>query len=101
MANIARHQLLINPYYNVSPEMAREVIIAADDAESSISLGIAAIGELMFWVTENPEYDPETMSNHMCNIGLLLRCMSNMQIAITGAKENCMYTINEAGVNHD
>ncbi|HAT7505263.1 TPA: hypothetical protein JAV72_002973 [Citrobacter braakii] len=93
MANANRFQLLINSYNNVSGDEARDIRNMAEEAATAIPLGIAAVGNLIFQATENPEYDPEDMRLDMFNIGLLMRCLGNFQVALTTTKENAEFAI--------
>ena len=96
MANAHRFQLLINSYNKVSKDEARDIRNMAEEATTAIPLGMAAVGNLMFQATENPEYDPEDMRLDMFNIGLLMRCLGNFQVALTTTKENAEYALRES-----
>lgn len=97
MADMHNLQHLIDVNYNCSPNLAREVYKAADEAGTTISLGIASIGNLMSFALDNEEYDSETLRSDMFNIGLLMRCLGNFQVAIRTAEENAEYALRTAG----
>jgi hypothetical protein len=96
MSEMSKFQLLIDDHYNIRPDAAKEVYKMADSAESAIAMGLASVGELMYFASENPEYDPESMRSTIFNIGLLVRCLNNFQLAIGTAKENAAQAIRAA-----
>lgn len=96
MADMHKFQLLINPHYNIEPDAAADVYKMADEAVTTISLGLGSVGDLMYFASENPDYDPESMRADMFNIGLLMRCICNFQAAIDTTKENAECAIRKA-----
>lgn len=96
MADMHKFQLLINCHHGISPDDAQEVLKTASEARDTLALGLAAVGDLMFHASENEEYDPQSMRSSMFNIGLLMRCLGNFQVAIRTAEDNAEYALRKA-----
>lgn len=96
MADVSKFQLLINRHYNITSDMAGDILKMAEEASTTIPLGLAAIGNLMFQATENPDYEAEAMRSDMFDIGLLLRLLGNFQVAILSAEKNADYALRKA-----
>lgn len=96
MADMHKFQLLINCYHKISPDEAQEVLKIASEAGDTLALGLAAVGELMFHASDSEGYDPQSMRSSMFNIGLLMRCLGNFQMAIRTAEENAEYALQQA-----
>lgn len=88
-------QLLIDAHNNISAEDAKSIYSVASEAGDTIALGMAAIGDLMYNAAQNEEFDPESMRSDMFNIGLLLRCLGNFQVAIGTAESNAEYAMSQ------
>lgn len=97
MSESHQFQKLINGHYGIGPDEAMEIFQLADDAGSTLPLGMAAIGNLMYYASENPEYGEQAIRQDMFNIGLLMRIMGNFQVAIRTAEDNARYAVRKAG----
>jgi len=95
MTDMSNLQKLIDTHYNISGDDAKDVLMAAQEAEDIICFGVAAIGDLMYRASENKDFGEEAMRYDMLNIGLLLRCMGNFQAAIGATIENCKFSISQ------
>lgn len=96
MADMHGMQKLINTYYNITSNDAKDVLRLAEEAEDTLCSGIVAIGDLMHHASENSDYGENSMRSDMFNIGLLLRCLGNFQAAIGTTIENCKHSISQA-----
>ncbi|KFB99152.1 hypothetical protein GTGU_04153 [Trabulsiella guamensis ATCC 49490] len=96
MSDMYNLQSLIDVHYNCTPDVAKDVYTAADEAGSTISFGIASIGNLMYFASENKEYGEDSMRSDMLNIGLLMRCLGNFQLAIGTAESNAELSLRQS-----
>lgn len=96
MANASKLQLLINSHYGVTADMAGDISKMAEEASTTIPISLAAIGNLMFHATENPDYELEDMRSDMLNIGLLMRLLGNFQVAISTTEYNADLALRNA-----
>ncbi|KFC98624.1 hypothetical protein GKAS_03717 [Kluyvera ascorbata ATCC 33433] len=88
MADMHNLQLLIDANYNCDANTAKQVLTAADEAGTTLPLGLVSIGNLMYFASSNEDYDEESLRADMFNVGLLMRCLGNFQVAIRTAEEN-------------
>ena len=75
-------------------DIAKKVYSAADAATDNISMAVASIGSLMWYASENKEYDEKAMRIDMGNIGLLLTMLGQFDISLRCTIENATDALN-------
>ncbi|HBY1761207.1 TPA: ubiquinol-cytochrome C reductase [Klebsiella pneumoniae] len=60
----------------------------ADESVSDLMLGISAIGNLMFWATDNDNHTEETAKGDMRKIGAMLCTVGEVVLALNDTAAN-------------
>lgn len=94
MPDMTNYQYLINPHFNCEHDIAKKVYSAADAATDNISMAVASIGNLMWYASENEDYDEKAMRIDMGNIGLLLAMLGHFDISLRCTIENATDALN-------
>ncbi|EEV9120282.1 hypothetical protein EG505_002170 [Escherichia coli] len=94
MPDMTNYQYLINPHFNCEHDIAKKVYSAADGATDNISMAVSSIGSLMWYASENKEYDEKAMRIDMGNIGLLLAMLGQFDISLRCTIENAKDALN-------
>ena len=87
---------LIDTFYNVDPNAAVAMYAVADEVQTSLINGISAIGNLMFWASQNDEYDAEQAKRDMFDMGSFLKHVSRMAAGVHLTTENLEHAARQA-----
>ncbi|GDJ17350.1 hypothetical protein BvCmsKSP023_00665 [Escherichia coli] len=81
-------------YQELVRTFPKKVYSAADGATDNISMAVSSIGSLMWYASENKEYDEKAMRIDMGNIGLLLAMLGQFDISLRCTIENATDALN-------